>query len=191
MVKTVWFLLLFFACSAAAFAQNPADACVLDTAANGQAITVHGQAVDEPHDLAFKVVGCDDVVVLAYAGDQDTDVGADQLRTDENLERFKKYTSAVYKSSGKDICMECARYGDVQATLTGKLEVATIPPGTVKDSMGFLRDASGKVAGKWGWGLPVPFARYRLVIFSAADVKAKKLPKPTAGGQVANPPASH
>lgn len=165
-------------CSLTAFAQNQTDACILNAAKDGQIITLRGKAVDEPHDLSFGILGCNDLVMLAYAGDRDTDVSADQLRRDENLKRFQKYTSAVYKGAGKNICMECAQYGDVEATLTGKLEIATIPPGTTKDWMGFLRDASGKIVGTFGWGHPHPYFKYRLVVFSAADVKARKLPRP-------------
>jgi hypothetical protein len=71
------------------------------------------------------------------------------------------------------------KYGDVEARLTGKLEVASMRPGTTKDPAGFLRDSSGKIVGTFGWGHPVPFAKYRLVIESVSDVKARKLPKPT------------
>ena len=71
------------------------------------------------------------------------------------------------------------KYGDVEATLTGKLEFASMPPGTTKDPASLLHDSSGKIVGAFGWGHPVPFAKYRLVIQSVSDLKARKLPKPT------------
>lgn len=178
MSKSVWLLFLSLIGSATAFAQNQPDACILDTAKNGQTITVHGNTIQQPHDLGFGIVGCNYLVVLTYAGDRDTDVTADQLRRDENLKRFQKYTSAVYKSNRKNICVQCMQYGDVEATLTGKLEIATIPPGTTKDQIGFLHDASGKIVGTSGFGHPTRRFKYRLVILSASDVKARKLPKP-------------
>lgn len=153
--------------------------CVLSTASNGQVITVRGKVENGAHDMAFSIPGCKETVLLTYAGDRDNEVSADQLRRDENLKRFQRYTSAVYKSTKKSICIQCTKYGDVEATLTGKLEIATIPPGTQKDRLGFLHDQSGKIVGKWGWGHPVPFAGYRLVIQSVSDVKARKLPNPT------------
>jgi hypothetical protein len=153
--------------------------CVLSTATNGQVITAHGKVFSEPHDMGFGIPGCNDSVLLTYAGDRDNDVSADQLRKDENLKQFQNYTSAVYKSKGKSLCMQCMKYGDVEATLTGKLEIASMPPGTTKDPTGFVRDSSGKIVGTFGWGHPVPFAKYRLVIQSVSDVKARKLPKPT------------
>jgi len=178
MSKSLWLLFLLAACSATAFAQDQAAPCILDAAQNGQTITLHGKTVQQPHDLAFGIASCNDLVVLAYAGDRDAGVPSDQLHRDEDLKRFQKYTSAVYKSTKKNICVQCMQYGDVEATLTGKLEIAPMPPGTTKDPTGFLHDSSGKVVGKFGWGHPVPFAKYRLVIQSVSDVKARKLPKP-------------
>jgi hypothetical protein len=127
MSKLMWLLFLSFIGTATACAQIQPAACILDTARDGQTITVHGKAVQQPHDLGFAIVGCNDLVVLAYAGDRDTDATADHLRRDENLKRFQKYTSAVYKSTKKNICVQCPQYGDVEATLSGKLEIATIP----------------------------------------------------------------
>lgn len=153
--------------------------CALSTATNGQTITVRGKVTRDPHDMVFGIPGCNDTVLLTYAGDSDNDVSADRLRKDENLKQFQNYTSAVYKSKGKNLCLQCTKYGDVEATLTGKLETASMPPGTTKDPSGFLRDPSGNIVGKFGWGHPVPFAKYRLIIQSVSDVKARNLPKPS------------
>jgi hypothetical protein len=139
---------------------------------------VEGKAVQQPHDLGFQVMGCADLVILAYAGDPDTDVTAAQLRMDKKLKQFQKYTSAVYKGDKKNICLECPQYTDVKATLSGRLEIASIPTGTTKDTMGFLHDTSGKVVGTSGFGHPTRMFKYRLVVLSVADVQARKLPKP-------------
>jgi hypothetical protein len=179
MYKSVWLLILPFTGSVIAFAQNPTDICILDTAKDGQTITVRGRAVQKPHDLAFSIGGCNDLVVLTYAGDySDNQVSADQLRRDDSLKRLKKYTSSTYKGDGNNICMQCMKYGEVEATLTGKLAIATIPPGTTKDQIGFIHNAAGKVIGTSGFGHPIRMFKYQLVILSASDVKARKLPKP-------------
>src|ERR1044071_6114673 len=136
-------LVLLF--TSVAFAQNQNAACILDTAKDGDAITVTGEAVQQPHDLAFGIVGCEDFVVLSYAGDRDNNVSANQLRRDAKLKEFQQYTTATYKGHGKDVCIQCMKYDDVKATLIGRLQVATIPPGTTKDQFGFLHDQSGKV----------------------------------------------
>jgi hypothetical protein len=177
--KSIRLLVFWLIGSAIAAAQTGAsESCALDTAKDGQTITVEGNAVQQPHDLGFQVMGCDETVILAYAGDPDTNVSADQLHMDKKLKQFQKYTSAVYKGDKKNICLECAQYTDVKATLSGKLEIASIPTGTTKDSMGFLHDASGKVVGTSGFGHPTRMFKYRFVVFSVTDVRARKLPKP-------------
>jgi len=152
--------------------------CVLSTANNGQTLTVRGKARSTAHDLAFDIPGCNETVLLTFAGNQDNDVSATELRRDGELKRFQKYTTSVYMSRGKSNCMDCPKYGDVEAELTGKLEIATMPPGATKDKANFIRDGSGKIIGTFGWGHPGPFAAYRLVIKAVADVKARKLPPP-------------
>lgn len=152
--------------------------CVLSTASNGQTLTVRGMARSTPHDLVFDIPGCKETVLLTFAGEPDSGVSGSELRQDDELRRFQKYTSSVYKSTGKNLCMECAKYGDVEAELTGKLEIATMPPGATKDRANFIRDGSGKIIGTFGWGHPGPFAGYRLVIQSVAHVKARRLPPP-------------
>jgi hypothetical protein len=178
MSKSISLLFVLLVCSVTAFGQSSKGACILATATDGQSITLRGKTAQEPHDLVFDIEGCGDAVVLTYAGYPDNKVNADQLRQDESLKRFQKYTTATYKSGGENICMECMKYRDVAATLTGKLEIATVPAGTTKDQSGFLHDASGKIVGTSGFGHPTPMFKYRLVIFSASDVKATKQPKP-------------
>jgi hypothetical protein len=152
--------------------------CLLLSMRNGQKITLRGRVRSTAHDMAFDVAGCDQTVLLTYAGDRDNDVSATELGKDKELIRFQKYTSKVYKSTGKNICEACPKFGDVEADLTGKLEVATMPDGATKDWAGFLHDGWGKVMGTYGWGHPLPFAAYRLVIESVSQVTARKLPRP-------------
>jgi hypothetical protein len=40
--------------------------------------------------------------------------------------------------------MACPKFGDVEADLTGKLEVASMPDGATKDWAGFLHDRRAK-----------------------------------------------
>lgn len=162
----------------AASLQGDSPRCVLSTASNGQTLTVRGTVRSTAHDMAFDIPGCNETVLLTFAGDKDNDLSISELRQDEELRRFQNYTSSVYKSTGKNICMDCAKYGDVDAELTGKLQIATMPPGATKDKAGLVRDQSGKIIGQFGWGHPAPFAGYRLVIQSVAHVKARKLPRP-------------
>jgi hypothetical protein len=153
--------------------------CALATAKNGQKLTVWGKVRSEPHDMAFDIPGCDQTVLLTYAGAQDNGVSATELHQDAELKRFQEYTTSVYKTTAKNPCMECPRFGDVEASLTGTLEIATMPDGATRDRANFIRDQTGKIIGQYGWGHPGPFAAYRLVIQSVANVKARKLPPPS------------
>jgi hypothetical protein len=80
MNKLTWLVLPLYIYSGAAFARSQSEICVLTATKDGQTLTVHGKIEPEPHDLAFSIGGCEDRVVLTYAGDPDNDVTADQLR---------------------------------------------------------------------------------------------------------------
>lgn len=155
------------------------EKCILSAASSGQTITLQGKIRSEPHDLALDVPGCNDTVLLTFAGESDNDVSSSKLCRNGKLNLFQKYTRSTYKDRPLKPCISCPKYGDIEAKLTGKLEIATLPPGCTRDSAGFIRDPSGKVIGQFGWGHPVPFAKYRLVIMAVSRVTARKLPPPT------------
>ena len=166
-------------CGRAASAQSAAEgSCPLSTFQDGQTVSVHGKIAHGAHDLLLVVSGCDKAVVLEYAGNEGSGVSVDKLVRDENLKRFEKYTRDTYKKAGKGACMQCPRY-EVEATLTGKLEVApdTVPEGQWKDKLGMLHDQSGKFVGKAGFGHP-PIQKYQLIVESVSDVEARELAKP-------------
>ena len=152
--------------------------CPLTTATDGHTITVMGEVRGEPHDMAFEVAGCSETVLLVYAGETDSGVSANELRNDRVLRRFVKYTSSVYKSKAGHICIGCMKFGNVHAEITGRIQVASLPNGCSVDRLGFIRDSSGKFIGRFGWGHPIPFAKYRLVITSVSQVGARRLPRP-------------
>src|SRR5947199_1271163 len=88
---------LFLLCLLARGQQAAQSGCLLSMASNGQVITLQGKVIQEPHDLAFDVPGCKEMILLTFAGDQDNDVNASKLRRDENLKRFRRYTRSTYK----------------------------------------------------------------------------------------------
>ena len=149
--------------------------CPLYSENDGAKITLHGEVRGGAHDMLFSVPGCKENLVLVYAEDEGTAVRSSRL--DKGLQDFKKLTSATYRGTEGNICLQCPQY-EVEATLTGTLNIAVVPEGFTKDAMGFVHDKSGKVIGKAGFGHPVPFAKYRLVIESASNVVARKLSYP-------------
>ena len=63
--SAIWLLLPSLIGPTVAVAQDQSDAtCILGNAKNGQTITVQGEAVQQPHDLGFRIVGCDDLVLV-------------------------------------------------------------------------------------------------------------------------------
>jgi hypothetical protein len=170
---------VFFSAISASAQPATGGMCPLSTFTNGQTVTIHGRVGQPPHDVALVVPGCAEAVVLVYAGDPESRESSEKLLKDESFKRFVKYTNATYgKIGSKGICMQCPKY-QVDATLTGRLDVAsdTVPDGQWKDKLGMLHDRSGKFVGKAGSGHP-PIQKYRLIIESVSDVVARELPKP-------------
>jgi len=149
--------------------------CVLSLSHDGQMISVTGRVRSEPHDMGFGILGCPDTILLTFAGGPDNDVSANSLVRNKELRLFQEYTSAVYEGAEG-----YPKYVNVEAKLTGKLEVAKVPSGATRDQSGLLWDQSGKVVGTSGWGHPSPYARYRLIIFAVNRVKAQKSHPPKA-----------
>jgi hypothetical protein len=160
--------------AAVGFPTAPAIAgvCPLDAAADGQVITLRGKVVHAPHDMTFEIAGCTESVVLVYAGDASAQARAEIPGKD--LAKFRAYTDAATKRVGGAACMQCPKY-QVEATLTGKLAIAAVPVGLTKDSLGFLRDSSGKIVGKVGFGHPIPLYKYQLAIQAASDIETRRL----------------
>ena len=176
--KVLWVLALALLSSAIAFGQEPNHGeCPLSGGGDGQMLSVKGRITTGGHDMLLVVPHCEHSVVLVYAGDSETNVPVERLRRDQNLKRFKKYTEATYKSTAKYICFLCPKY-EVEATLTGQLNVSNVPEGLKRDHLGFLRDSSGKIVGTDGFGHPNRPYKYQLVIESVSDVTARELPRP-------------
>ena len=148
------------------------DSCQLDSAAEGQVLTVRGKVDHAPHDMTFEIPGCDKSVVLVYSEDDGGSANAKNPKND--LSKFRNYTSATINKINGSACLQCPKY-QVEATLTGRLSIAiNIPAGATKDHYGFLRDSSGKIIGKTGFGHPTPIYKYQLAIQSASDIVARR-----------------
>ena len=149
--------------SGAMCAQKPVG-CPLETAKNGDILTLRGEAVHGAHDGLIRIAGCADEVLLAYADDPNLHESKLSLKKDETFQKFVEYFSAERPPQPKVVCRECWKYR-VTAEFTGRLDIA--------DSAGWKKDAkTGKLTGLVGFGHPMPFTRYRLVITSVSKVEA-------------------
>lgn len=138
--------------------------CPLATAKNGDTVTLKGEAVHGAHDGLIRINGCPDEVLLAYADDPSLRESKLNLKKDETFGKFVEYFKAEQPSQPNVVCRECWKYR-VTAEFTGRLDIV--------DSAGWKKDPkSGKPTGVVGFGHPLPFTRYRLVITSVAKVEA-------------------
>jgi hypothetical protein len=128
--------------------------------------------------MALDVPGCNFTVLATLAGYSDSDELESQLKNDRAMKQFLKYTRSEYKSKRGHICIGCSKYENVEADFTGKIEIAVVPEGGRRDNLGRTWDSNGKYIGILGWGHPMPFADYRLVVESVSNVKAQRAPKP-------------
>jgi hypothetical protein len=102
-----------------------------------------------------------------YADDPSVGQPKPALKRDEDFIQFKKYFDAEKPKRPNEICVGCMQYR-VTAEFQGRLDVT--------ESAGWKRDAeTGKVIGIEGFGHPLPFTRYRLVLTSVSKVEARKL----------------
>ncbi len=102
----------------------------------------------------------------------------DHAKLDAAREQFWKYATATWPSLPDEPCRECAMYS-ITATFTGRLDVATLPTGARSQlDHGYAVNARGKILGSVGYGHPMPFSLYRIVVDSVADLAARKLTDP-------------
>jgi hypothetical protein len=167
--------------------QSPST-CSLVPFKNGQTVSLNGKVVYGTHDLLLTIKGCDEAVVLEYAGDADSGETRNSLVQNEAFRKFQMYLRSTYTRVGKGVCEQCPKY-EVEAMLAGRFDIApeTILQGQWKDKLGFLHDQTGKLVGQAGFGHP-PSYKYRLIIESVSQLKARKLhrPKPVGQDQSAN-----
>jgi hypothetical protein len=127
-------------------------------------VILTGEAVHGAHDGLVRLAGCTDEVLLDYADDPNISRPKPTLRRDEMFRRFTEYFNAEQAAPPNAICKGCWKYR-VTAVFEGRLDVT--------ESAGLKKDAkTGKVTGIVGFGHPMPFTRYRLVLTSVSKVEA-------------------
>jgi hypothetical protein len=148
------------------------DLCVVTTHASqnaGQMVRVAGWLGQWPHDLLLVSEGCpDDIVVVEFAENASVRPSPDfSVVRDRRFRRLHRYLRKSFDFSK-----------GVRATLEGRFDVA--------EFAGFVRNESGDIIKIEGYGSPAPFARFRLVLHTVADVTivpdAPKLPAPQGLG---------
>jgi hypothetical protein len=143
--------------------------CVIETTQSGTMIRVRGIVFPGGHDMFILPEQCPDNRVILTYGDDPT-LGRDrlQMKRDTTFQEFERYLREQQPSKPNEICQQCSKY-QVEAELSGRLDVAV--------SAGVKRNPkTGKAIGLEGFGHPLPFTRFRLVITNVAIVSVKELP---------------
>ena len=143
--------------------------CVIDRAKNGAMVKIRGVVYAGRHDIFIRPEHCPDNRVIVIYGD-DPELGRAGLvvKRDDSFREFQKYLREPQPSKPSANCQQCRRY-QVTAELSGRLDIAS--------SVGVKRDSNtGKVIGLEGYGHPLPFTRYRLVMTAVSNVEAVELP---------------
>jgi len=143
--------------------------CPLANAENGQTITLRGVVMPTAHDTLLKPAGCQDRVLLEYPDTESNGMPATALQRDRSFRQFTKFITAHEKGTATSVCKECWKY-DVVADFSGRLDIA--PRAGLK-----FDEKTQKAVGMEGFGHPMPFTRYRLVLVSVSNVKATAKPK--------------
>lgn len=161
----VWILAIL--CASAVLGQ-PQQACVLDGAKNGDLVKFRGEALNGGHDALIRPFGCetspDERIVLTWADDSSLGAAKTAVRRDAALSNFNRLFKETAPLPPNAVGLGEPRYR-VVADFEGKLEVAA--------SAGLKRDPkTKKVVGLEGFGHPMPFTRYRLVVTSVSNVEA-------------------
>jgi hypothetical protein len=166
---SAWLLKGFFACllfATVACAQSQST-CPLSTAKNGEMVNLEGEAIHGAHDGLLRLAGCKDEVVLAYADDPSLSQPKLNSRKDEMFKRFRELFNAEQDVQPNSVCKECWKYR-VTAKFEGRLDIT--------ESAGWKKNSkTGKIEGIVGYGHPIPFTRYRLVVVSVTKVEAVEM----------------
>jgi hypothetical protein len=147
----------------ATYGQQTAS-CPLGGAKNGDTVVLRGEVFPTGHDTFVRPAGCEERVVLVYGDDSSLGKSKISVKRDEAFKQYEEYLKAEQKPAGITDCKECWKYR-VTAEFQGRLDIT--------ESAGWKKDPkSGRVKGVEGYGHPLPFTRYRLVVASVSKVAA-------------------
>ncbi len=141
--------------------------CPLSTAKNGEMVILEGEAIHGAHDGLLRLAGCENEVILAYADDPRISQPKLNLKKDEMFERFRELFNAEQDAQPNSVCKECWKYR-ITAKFEGRLDIT--------ESAGLNKNSKTGKVDIVGFGHPVPFTRYRLVVTRVSNVEAAERP---------------
>jgi hypothetical protein len=164
LMRCVWSVAAFAVLGLGADGDANCPAAVIP---DGAAVVLRGEVSVTAHDLLLIPTGCQDRVIVVFGDDPSLGKPV-PVKRDEQFQQFKTYLYAEKLAEAGTVCIGCFKYR-VTAQLEGRLDVS--------QAAGWKRDnRTGKVIGIVGFGHPLPFARYRLVVSSVSQVETEDRP---------------
>jgi hypothetical protein len=143
--------------------------CVIETAENGAMVRVRGVVFPGGHDMFIRPEQCPDYrVIVTYGDDPALGRGRLQVKRDDAFQMFERYVKEQQPPRPGEVCQQCPRH-QVTAEVSGRLDIA--PSAGVKRN-----PKTRKAISLEGYGHPLPFTRFRLVLTGVSDVTATELP---------------
>lgn len=167
------------ACGTALLAQSK-EPCLLKTASHGDSVKVRAEVFTTGHDTFIRPTHCevspDNRVILIWGDDPSLGVGKINIIRDSSFSEFNRLIKATHPLPPNGFGVGESRYR-VVADFQGRLEIAA--------SAGLKRDSKGKkIVGMEGFGHPMPFTRFRLVLTSVSRIEEnEQKPKAQHGAE--------
>ena len=170
MLKLLTALMLFLATG---FGEVPIqkDACIVVTAKNRAVVKIRGLILSGGHDLILRPEQCpENRVILVYGDDPSLAEDKLKMKRNESFLRFEQFLREQQPAKPNEYCQSCPKY-QVTADFTGRLDITA--------SAGLKRDPlTGKAIGIEGFGDPLPYSRFRLLVTEVSNVVAKEIGSP-------------
>lgn len=152
------------------YGQSKVVSCPLDTAKNGDLVTIRSEAFRGGHDMFIRPAACTtspgNRVILVWADDPSLSTNRASVRRDSAFTEFNRLLKATLPLPPNGVGVGQSRYR-VLADFEGRLEVA--------EYAGLKRDPkSKKVVRVEGFGHPMPFTRFRLLATGVSKIVSEE-----------------
>lgn len=164
--KPILVIALVSCCPPSSGQANPG--CMLDTAKDGVFLTMRGEVFPTGHDTFIRPIRCDkntsNRVIIIWGDDASLKEGTIVVDRNADFLRFNRLVGKTIPLPPNSMGVGKSRYR-ITADFEGRLDVAP--------SSGLIRDPkSQKAIGIEGFGHPMPFTRFRLVVRSVSNIEA-------------------
>jgi hypothetical protein len=143
---------------------SQAGVCILDGVKDGEYVKIRGVVFPTDHDVFVRPTGCPDKrVIIVYGDDPSLGKRGLPMKRNETFNEFEKLLYEEQPTKPRVVCRLCFKYW-ITATFEGRLDTT--------ESAGWKKDPqTGRITGLEGFGHPLPFTRYQLVVKRVSKVE--------------------